>query len=66
MRAKKKEIEYYQVSYLLESEKTREREFGVYKYISDNFPKYVLSMDENDFSQNGIRHKNIIEFLLEK
>ena len=66
MRAKKKEIEYYQVSYLLESEKTREREFGVYKHISDNFPKYVLSMDENDFSQNGIRHKNIIEFLLEK
>lgn len=64
--SKKKEIEYYQVSYLLESEKTREREFGVYRHISDNFPKYVLSMDENDFSQNGIRHKNIIEFLLEK
>ncbi|MDI9470318.1 MAG: ATP-binding protein [Bacillota bacterium] len=62
--SKNKEIEYYQVAYLLESEKTRESEFGVYKNISDNFPKYVLSMDENDFSQNGIRHKNVIRFLM--
>ncbi len=55
---------YYQVSYLMENEKTRKREFGVYKLIEDNFPKYVLSMDRLDFSQDGIIHKNIIEFLL--
>jgi len=36
---------YYQVSYLMENEKTRKREFGVYQLIEDNFPKYVLSMD---------------------
>ena len=46
-------------------ESTREREFGVYKAIKDNFPKYVLSLDSMDFSQDGIIHKNIIDFLLE-
>ncbi|MFM1524241.1 MULTISPECIES: ATP-binding protein [Helcococcus] len=60
-----KEIKYFQVSYLLESESTRDREFGVYNLIQDNYPKYVLSMDNKDFSQNGIIHKNIVEFLLD-
>lgn len=58
-------ISYFQISYLMENEKTREREFGVYDLIKDNYPKYVLSMDKFDFSQNGIVHKNIIDFLLE-
>lgn len=31
-----------------------------------NYPKYVLSMDKINHSQNGIIHKNIIDFLLEK
>ncbi|MBS9783696.1 MAG: ATP-binding protein [Pasteurella sp.] len=62
---KDKEIIYYQVSYLMETEQTREREFGVYKNISDNYPKYVLSMDKVDFSQDGIIHQNIIDFLLQ-
>ena len=46
-------------------EATRDREFGVYKNIKDNFPKYVLSMDKVEFSRDGMAHKNIIEFLLE-
>ena len=62
---KGKELSYYQISYIMGDEKTREREFGGYKYITDNFPKYVLSMDNFDFSQDGIIHKNIIDFLLE-
>lgn len=57
--------EYYQVSYLLSSPKTREREFSVYHRVNDFFPKFVLSMDEVDFSQEGIIHKNIVQFLLE-
>ncbi len=56
---------YYQVSYMMTEENTRKREFGIYKHIKDNFPKYVLSMDKIDFSQDGIIHKNIIDFLLE-
>lgn len=59
------DISYFQISYLMENEKTREREFGVYDLIKDNYPKYVLSMDKLDFSQRGIFHKNIIDFLLE-
>lgn len=59
------DISYFQISYLMENEKTREREFGVYDLIKDNYPKYVLSMDKFDFSQKGIVHKNIIDFLLE-
>jgi predicted AAA+ superfamily ATPase len=62
---KNKEIRYYQVSYLMESESTREREFGVYKLIADNYPKYVISMDRVDFSQDGIIHMNIEKFLAE-
>ncbi len=56
---------YYQVSYIMSDESTRHREFGVYRDIKDNLPKYVLSMDKMNFSQDGIIHKNIIDFLLE-
>ena len=58
--------EYYQVSYLLETEETRNREFGVYQKVEDNYPKYVLSMDKINFSQNGIIHLNIVQFLCER
>ncbi|MBQ7158938.1 MAG: ATP-binding protein [Treponema sp.] len=57
-------IEYYQVCYLLASDETVEREFGVYSSVKDNYPKYVLSLDDFDFSQNGIIHKNVIKWLL--
>ena len=55
---------YIQVTYLLASEETIDREFSVYDSISDNFPKYVVSMDELDMSRNGIKHRNIRDFLL--
>ncbi len=56
---------YVQVAYLLSTEETLNREFSVLKSIKDNFPKYVVSMDEFNFSQNGLIHKNIKDFLLE-
>lgn len=55
---------YIQVAYLLHTEDTINREFGVYKSIKDNYPKYVLSMDEFDLSRNGVKHCNLREFLL--
>ena len=61
---KRDEKIYVQVTYLLASEETIRREFGVYDTIPDNFPKYVLSLDEFDMSRNGIRHRNIRDFLL--
>lgn len=63
---KNNEISYYQVSYLMPNEETRKREFGVYKLINDNYPKYVISLDQLDFSQDGIIHMNIESFLLNK
>lgn len=54
---------YVQVCYLLASEDTIQREFGAYDSIRDNFPKYVVSMDEFNMSRNGINHKNIRDFL---
>ena len=54
---------YIQVAYLLASEETIQRESGVYDSVRDNYPKYVVTMDEIDMSQNGIKHKNIREFL---
>ena len=62
---KEKDLSYYQISYKIRDEKTRERIFETYNSITDNFPKYVLSMDHSNFSQDGIIHKNIIDFLLE-
>lgn len=55
---------YVQVTYLLASEDAICREFGAYDNIRDNYPKYVVSMDEFDMSRNGIKHKNIREFLI--
>ena len=63
---KGKERIYVQVCYLLASEDTINREFGNLEKIHDNYPKYVISGDLPDFSRNGIRHFNIIKFLLDK
>lgn len=54
----------FRATYLLASEKTVGREFCVYDSIRDNFPKYVVSLDELDMSRNGIKHRNIRDFLL--
>lgn len=55
---------YVQVAYLLANDETIKREFSVFNSVKDSYPKYVVSMDDLDFSQNGIIHKNIKEFLL--
>lgn len=55
---------YIQVCYLLATPETIEREFGNLERINDNYPKYVISGDIPDFSRNGIKHYNIIKFLL--
>lgn len=60
---KDKEFKYIKVCFHLESPKTIEREFGAYDCIKDNFPKYVFSLDKEDFSRNGIKYVNIIDFL---
>ena len=58
--------EYYQVTFTLAEKTSEEREFGAYESIKDNYLKYVISTDKLDYSQNGIIHKNIIDWLLEE
>ncbi len=56
---------YVQVAYLLESEKTVNREVSPLLQIPDNYPKYVISTDPffgNDIQ--GIKRLHIIDFLL--
>ena len=57
---------YIQVAYLLADSSVVEREFRPLRKVSDNFPKYVVSGDKHDFSGDGIIHKNIVDFLLDK
>ena len=63
----KNEKLYIQVTYLLASPETVEREFSPLKKIEDNYPKYVLSMDNlGEYNIDGIVRKRIIDFLLEE
>ena len=56
---------YYQVAYLLADERVIQREFDAFNHVSDSYPKFVISMDRYDFSRDGIRHLNLLDFLLE-
>lgn len=57
---------YIQAAYLMTEEKTVEREFGAYDSVQDHYPKYVISMDPITGDRDGIRHLNLIDFLLNK
>lgn len=58
-------IKYIQVAYNLSQNATIEREFGAFKDINDDNPKYVITLDTEDYSKEGIIHKNIIDFLMD-
>ena len=42
-------IEYYQVSASILDENTRKRELDAFSNIRDNYPKYILTLDDFDF-----------------
>jgi len=63
--------EYYQVSYLLETEDTRNREFGVYQKVNDNYLKWdytvfvwkkhkLTSKNINDIIKHIWKKENLI------
>jgi len=55
---------YIQVAYLI-TEQNKEREFGNLLSIKDNYPKFVISMDEfiSNNKYKGIKHIHIRDFL---
>ncbi|MBN1118193.1 MAG: ATP-binding protein [Bacteroidales bacterium] len=57
---------YVQVAYMLTNEGTINREFGNLLEISDNFPKYVVTMDEMTemSTYKGINRMHIKDFCL--
>lgn len=65
---KSKEKKYYQVTLSLLEENVRNREFAPLKSINDNYEKTILTLDRvyNETSEEGIKCRNIIDFLLEK
>ena len=63
-----KEKKYYQVTLSLLEENVRNREFTPLKSINDNYKKTILTLDRvyNETSEEGIKCRNLIDFLLEK
>lgn len=59
------EISYYQVSASVLDPAVLERELRPLEKINDNYPKYLLTLDELPIGRNGINQLNIIDFLLE-
>lgn len=56
---------YLQVAYLLADNKTVEREVKPLRAITDNYPKYILSLDELFGADiDGIKRVNLIEWLI--
>ncbi|MBQ9016899.1 ATP-binding protein [Candidatus Saccharibacteria bacterium] len=57
---------YLQIAIEASSEAAREREFGAFNGIDDNYPKYVLTLENgNGDEQDGITKRYLPEFLLE-
>lgn len=55
---------YFQVYPTLKDDNIKDKAFTNYKYINDNYPKYVISYDNEDYSKEGIIHMNVLDFLL--
>jgi predicted AAA+ superfamily ATPase len=58
------EREYYQVAFTVTDEKTFEREISAFRSIKDNYPKYLLTLDFDKTSIEGIQKINVIDWLL--
>ena len=55
---------YIQVAFSIPNEETKKREFGAFEIIKDNYPKYVITLDKLTYNYEGIKHINLIDFLL--
>ena len=62
-----KETLYYQVAFTVKDKETLERELRPLRAVSDHYPKYIITLDDDiEISYDGIRVINAIDFLLEK
>lgn len=59
------QIEYYQVAFTVNDEKTFKREISAFERIKDNYPKYLLTLDYDNVNIDGIQKLNVIDWLLQ-
>lgn len=61
------EVIYVQSAYMMPDEATRQREFGNLMAVRNNYPKYVISLDEwtSGSCVDGIMHLHLGEFLMQ-
>ena len=59
------EYRYIQVAMTIMHEDTEEREYRPFRKILDNYPKYLLTVDQLLQKRDGVIHKNIIDFISE-
>lgn len=61
------EVEYYQVALTVLDENTLKRELAAFKNIKDNYPKYLITLDDviQNTDYEGIKIINVLEWLLE-
>lgn len=57
---------YIQVEFLISQAENSQKKINTLQKITDDYPKYILSMDRNNYSTDNIIHENIIYWLLEK
>jgi hypothetical protein len=63
---KGKNRSYIQVAWTIMDDQTRLREQKAFVGLPDAYPRYIISMDEHDLSEQGIKHLNIFDFLLNR
>ncbi len=57
---------YIQVAYTIAgNQETEDREYRPFEMISDNYPKYLMTMDSLLQKRNGIDHVNLLDFMME-
>ena len=65
LRDHKMNYAYVQVAYAIAlSKKTEDREYKSLESIRDNYPKYVMTTDYLLQNRNGIKHVNLIDFII--
>ena len=65
LRNMENDYSYVQVSYtILQSEDTENREYRPLESIKDNYAKYVVTTDYMLQKRNGIKHINLMEFMI--
>lgn len=57
---------YIQVEFLLSQAENSQKKINTLQKITDDYPKYILSMDRNNYSTDNIIHENIIYWLLKR